>query len=122
MNTERASGRRQAIIAMGAGLIYWNRIFNIELLDDYLCIKDNTNILQQNIFTILNSIEIIDTSRFFAILHVLIFMPFRWLAGNTHKLAHLNWSSRSMVRAIDILHTACNVLIDGPRLIHYAYI
>ena len=56
MNTERASVSRQYIITMGAGPIYWKRIFNVDLLDDYLSIKDNTNILQQNIFTILTSI------------------------------------------------------------------
>ena len=47
MNTERASGSRQYIITTGSGPIYWNRIFNIELLDDYLRIKDNKNILQK---------------------------------------------------------------------------
>ena len=75
MNTDRSSGSRQDIITMGAGPIYWNRIFNIEFLDDYFRIKDNTNILQQNLFTILTSIEIIATSHLFAILHVAICMP-----------------------------------------------
>ena len=65
MNTEIASGSLQYIIIMGAGPIYWNRIFNVEFLDDYLCIKDNTNILQQNLFTILTYIEIIAAYRFF---------------------------------------------------------
>ena len=45
MNTKRASGSRQDIITMGAGPIYWNRIFNIEFLDEYIRIKDNTIIL-----------------------------------------------------------------------------
>ena len=76
MNTERASGRRQDIIIMVAGPIYWNLIFNVEFLDDYLCIKYNTNILQQSLFTILTSIERIANSPFFAILHVAIYMPF----------------------------------------------
>ena len=56
INTERTSSCRQDIITMGAGPIYWNRIFNVEFLDDYLRIKDNTNILQQNMFAILTSI------------------------------------------------------------------
>ena len=53
LKTERASGSHQYIITMGAGPIYWNRIFNVEFLDEYLCIKDNINILQKNLFTIL---------------------------------------------------------------------
>ena len=72
MNNERESGSRQYIITMGAVPIYWNCIFNVDFLDDYLRIKDNTNIFQQNMFTILTSIEMIDTSSFSAILHVAI--------------------------------------------------
>ena len=76
MNTERASGSLQYIITMGDGSIYWNRIFNAKFLDGNLRIKDNTNILQQNLFAILTFIEMIATSRFFVILHVEICMPF----------------------------------------------
>ena len=118
MKTYRASDICQDIITMGDGPIYWNRIFNVELLDDYLRIKDNTNILQQNMFSISSFIEMIANYRFFAIFHVEICMPFWCLTGNTHKLAHINWSARSMGSEIDILHTACNDLIDDPILIH----
>ena len=103
---------------MGDDTIYWNRTFNVEFLDDYLCIKDNTNTLQQNLFTILSSIEMIATSCLFAIIHVTICMQFRWLTGNTHKIDYQNWSARSILRAIDILHTAWNNLIYDPRLTH----
>ena len=118
MNTERESGSRQYIITMGDGTIYWNRIFNSEFLDEYICIKEKTNILQQNILTILIYIEIIATSRLFEKLHVEICMPFRWTTWNAHKLAHQNCSVRSMGHEIDILHTAYNDLIDDPRLTH----
>ena len=76
INTERSSGNHQHIITMGAGYIYWNHILNVEFFDDYLRIKDNTNILQQNLFTILTFIEMIATSCFFAIIHVAICMSF----------------------------------------------
>ena len=59
LKTERASGSHQYIITMGAVTIYLNRIFNVEFLDEYLCIKDNTNILQQNMFTILTYIGMV---------------------------------------------------------------
>ena len=49
MNTEKASCISQDIITMGAGLIYWNRIFIVEFLDDYLRIKDNINIFYKKI-------------------------------------------------------------------------
>ena len=63
-----------------------------------LCICGNNHILQQNIFIILSSLEMIATSRIFDILDVAICMPVRWLAGNTHKLAHHNWGAWSIGR------------------------
>ena len=57
-------------------------------------------------------------TRFFAILHLAICMPFRWLTGKTHQLGHRNWGARSMGRAIDIIHTACKDIIEDTGLIH----
>ena len=33
IHAERASGRRQDIVIMDAGPVYWNRLFNIEFFD-----------------------------------------------------------------------------------------
>ena len=118
MHAERAGGSRQDLVTMGAGPIYWNRVYNVEFLDETLRVKGNENILQQNLFIILSSIEMIAVARFFAIVHAAICMPFRWLAGTTHKLAHRNWGPRSMGRAIDILHSACSDIVANTRLIH----
>ena len=49
MHTERATGSRQDLITMGAGPIYWNRIFNVEFLDDVLRVKGAGNVLQENL-------------------------------------------------------------------------
>ena len=78
--------------------IFKNRVPNIEFLDDQLRICGNNHILQQNLFIIISSIEIVSSSRLFAILNVDICMPVRWLADNTHKLAHHNWGARSIGR------------------------
>ena len=64
MYAERATVSRQDIITMGAGPIYWNRVFNVEFLDGVLRVKDASNILQENLFTILSSLEMIASSRF----------------------------------------------------------
>ena len=45
-------------------------------------------------------------------------MNVRWLAGNTHKLAHHNWGARSIGCVFDILHTALNNTLDDIKLIH----
>ena len=118
MHAERASGSRQDLITLGAGPIYWNRQFNVEFLDDVLRVRGASNILQENLFTILSSLEMIASTRFFAILQLAICLPFRWLTGNTHKLAHRNWGARSMGRAVDLIHSACNDIIDDIALIH----
>ena len=120
MHTERATGSRQDLITMGAGPIYWNRTFNVEFLDKALRERGNENLLQKNLFVCLSSVEMIAVSRFFSIIHVAISMPFRWLAGNTHKpyMREYKWGPRSMGRAIDIIHSACKDILEDMSLIH----
>ena len=103
---------------MGADAIYNNRPLNVEFLDKRLRIKDNANILQENLFVILSSLEMIAVSCFFSILHVAVFILFRWLSGHTHKLAHRTWGARLIGRAAGILHKACDQLLDDIKLIH----
>ena len=98
--------------------IFKNRVPNIEFLDDQLRICGNNHILQQNLFIIISSLEMIATSRLFAILNVAICMPVRWLAGNTQNLAHHNWGAQSIGRVFDILHTALNNILYEITLIH----
>lgn len=53
-----------------------------------------------------------------AILHFKIVMPMRWLAGNTHFLGQcgIDWSPRSMGKAIDALEAAMMVIEeDGSK-------
>ena len=56
IHAERATGSRQYLISIGTGPIYWNRIFNVEFLDDVLWVKGAGNVLQENLFTILSSL------------------------------------------------------------------
>ena len=118
LHAERSNGNRMDVICMGADAVYINRPLNVEFLDHRLSIKDNSNILQENLFIVLSSLEMIAVSRLFSILHVSIVIPFRWLAGNTHKLAKYGWGARSMGRAVDMLHTTCTQLLDDIKLIH----
>ena len=118
MHAERATGSRQDLVTMGAGPVYWNRVYSAEFLDKALRRKGNDNILQQNLFIILSSVDMIAVSRFFSILHVAVCIPFRWLTGNTHKLAEHNWGARSMGRGVDIIYDACIDILDDITLIH----
>ena len=65
MRAEQETDSHQYLITMGAGPIYWNRIFNVEFLDDVLWVKGAGNVLQEKLFTIMSSLEIVASSRFF---------------------------------------------------------
>ncbi len=64
--------------------------------------------MQENLFIVLTSFEIVALCRVMAILHFKICMPMQWLAGNTHWLGQTgyHWSTRSMGKAIDALYNA----------------
>ena len=70
------------------GHILKYQVPNIELLYDQMQLCGKNHILQQNLFIILSSIEMIATSRLFVILNADVCMTVSWLAGHTHKLAH----------------------------------
>ena len=59
MHAKQATGSRQDLITMGAGPIYWNRIFIVEFLDDVLWVKGVGNVLQENLFTIMSYLEMV---------------------------------------------------------------
>ncbi len=79
----RTTGSRQDLATEGAAAVYWNRRYYVEFLDECLhgC---NDNILQENLFIVLTSVEMVALCRTMSILHFKICMPLRWLAGNTH--------------------------------------
>lgn len=134
---ERTAGSRQDLACEGAAAVYWNRRlvsvskqsiiasillihfdnlrYYVEWLDECLrTVKDN--ILQENLFIVLTSVEMIALCRVMAILHYKICMPLRWLAGNTHFLGQTgyDWSARSMGKAIDSLERALeHIELDG---------
>ena len=114
----RSSGSRQDLICMGSIAIYMNRNYNVEFLNEKLTLKNHDNILEENLFTILVSSEMVSVARFWAIVHVSIVMPVRWLSGKTHELAEHNWGARSMGRVGDALHNACFDILNDSTLIH----
>ena len=118
MHAERATGSLQDLITMGAVPIYWKIIFNVEFLDDVLWVKGAGNVLQENLFTILSSLEMVACCRFFSIIQLAICLPFQWLTSKTHVLAHSNWGARSMGRAVDMVNSACKYIIENFTLIH----
>ena len=117
LHVERASGSRQDLAVEGAGALYLNRTYYIEFLDERLrtCGAEG-NILQENLFIILSSLEMIAQARVCSIVHLAICMPMRWLAGNSHDLAEYGWSVRSNGRAVDLLERSLKEIVAKPSL------
>ena len=115
---QRTSGSRQDLAVEGAAAVYWNRKYYVQFLDEELVGKDN--ILQENLYTVLTSEEMIALCRVFAILHYTICLPMRFLAGNSHSIGAqgYDWSTRSMGNAIDALEEAMiEIETDGSKLL-----
>ena len=112
---QQTSGSRQDLIVEGASAVYWNRRYYVEFLDESLRSK-NDNILQENLFIILTSSEMITLSCVFSIIHFSISLPMRWLAGSTHLLKDSDWSIRSMGKAIDLLEVALMKIENDGQL------
>ena len=88
----RTSGSRQDLDVEGATAVYWNCKYYVEFMDEQLkAARDN--ILQENIFIVLTSVEMIDLCRLFAIFHFTVCMPMRFLVGKTHHIGAVgyNW-------------------------------
>lgn len=90
-------------------------------LDDMLaftheCLLTGENLLQRSLFLSLGSMEVVAQLRVASILHISVVVPMRWLAGNTHTLAHREWGERSMGRVIDILYNAFDEIKDCGEL------
>ena len=65
----------------------------------------------------LGSIEVIEVLHIAPIMYLAVIVRMRWLAGNTHKLAHRKWAERSMGKVIDMLHSAFIKIQDEPPLL-----
>ena len=76
----------------------------IEFLDERLWTPEY-DILQENIFIILSSLEMTALARLCDIIHITICLPTRWLAGSCHILSCYNCSVLSMGRMVDELKT-----------------
>ena len=101
------SGSRQDLAVEGAAAVYWNHKYYVEFLDERMkAARDN--ILQENLFIVLTSVEMIALCRLSDIFHIIIYISMRFLAGNTRHIRAVgyNWSPISMSKALDALHDA----------------
>jgi hypothetical protein len=117
-----SGGNRQDAAFEGALPVYDSLDEMLQFtLECLWCGSDNQ--LQRCLFLIMSSMEFVAQLRVASIFFFAVIVPMRWLAGNTHKLAHRNWGERSMSKAIDLLHTAFKkVAKDGRHFLDYNFI
>ena len=120
LHVERAAGSRQDLSTEGSLAIYMNYEYYVEFLDEMLRKRDahdKASILQQNLFVVLTSSEMLALSRLLSIIHLSISMPFRYLAGKSHQFRKYGWGAADMSLVIDTLYSKLQDLQDNPSLI-----
>ena len=89
---------------MAAMTIFWNRNYCVEFLYDIISYYGKSeNILACNLMILISSVEIIDVSRLWSILHIYIVILMRWLGACKHKMKEYGWGYISMGKVLDKL-------------------
>jgi hypothetical protein len=119
-HVERAvSGGRQDIASMAAMAIYWNRNYCVDFLNEMItyCGKEE-NILAQNLWALLTSVEMTSVACLWSIFVLSIVMPMRWLTAHSHKLAKHGWGYISLGKVMEKLKADLESIVENPALIH----
>ena len=82
-------GSRQDLSWEGAPSLFINCRYCVDFLMERLYVTDN--LLQKNLFVILQSVAITTVLRFHEIMHIDIGLPIRYLTAKTHELGKYNW-------------------------------
>ena len=99
MPTMRALGRsRQDIWLEGSPSILINRRYNVDFIMEHLCFTEN--ILQKNLFVILQSVEMTALLWVYAIMNIYIGINIQWLTAKAHELGEYNWGMFLMVQVV----------------------
>ena len=112
---ERGLGSQQDFTVDGAGAVYMNRQYYMDFLDKSIGAEISSNILHHNLFTVLQSVEMIAMTRVYAIFHVAICLPHRFLVGKGHKLGKQDWSCRSANKLIVKLDNKLKQIVESPE-------
>ena len=114
-SVEHGLGSRQDFTVDGAGAVYMNRQYYMDFLDESIAAEISSNILHHNLWTVLTSVEMIAMTRVYAIFHVAICLPHRFLVGKGHKLGEQDWSCRSANKLIVKLDNKLNKIVESPE-------
>ena len=77
---------------------------------------NSEGILERNIATLLESVEVVAMLRVLCIIHISVVMPMRWLAGKTQELGDHNFGVADMAECVDLMEKAFESVRDDPNL------
>ena len=107
-------GSRQDISTEGAVPVLMNLPYYLEFLNWRLSMKAD-GILERNLQTLLESVEVVGMLRVLSTIHTSIVMPMRWLSGNAQDLAEYDFGLADMARCADYMEEAFIELHRMPK-------
>ncbi len=116
INESRAAGGRQDLEYEACAAIYVNRPYYVEFLD--MLMKDiaHSNILEDYLFVVLISVEMLAAVRTYAVFYVTFVTELRFLAGSSHLLT--DWSPASMAQVADTFESwMLEGAVDGKSIL-----
>ena len=111
LNWALAQGTRQDSKTEAAFAAYWNRPFNVEYLKS--AAYGNGDLLKDNLYCMLTSLEIIATMRGRAAFHDKFTSPLRFFSASNDLDA---WSALDMARVLELTRRALKDIIARPEL------
>ena len=112
------AGARQDSDTEGAIVAYMNRKYYIQFLFKALTSKyKDHSILQQNLYIVLRSSEMIASFRLLSIIHVAIVLPHRWLTGNAHLLTADNFGITDMAEVVQLILNVLDEIASDGQLV-----
>ena len=114
MPTTRAlGGSRQDLCCQGAPNLFINHGYYVDFLMERLCVT--YNILQNNLFVILQTVKMRSVIRFNGIVYIDIGITIICLTTKTHELGEYNWSIFLIGRLLHTLYDVCIVIQKDVR-------
>jgi len=101
INESRAAGGRQDLEYEACVAVYVNRPYYVEFLAMLMTDIAHSNILEDYLFVVLISVEMLAAVRTYAIFYVTFITELRFLTGSGHLLT--DWSPASMAKVADKL-------------------
>ena len=120
---QACGGPRQDLGVESAPAVLMSLPYYLQFLHWRLSIGISSNgILQQKLFTLLHSTEVVALLWVLSILHIAICLPTRWLAGNVKDLGQYGFSYYDMGSVLDLMEDRFEeISSDGSLMMNEDY-